>query len=293
MLKRNFRRFDIGVSLIAGDRSTLYASLFSKYSVGVASTKPKYWMQRALLNAWLPYDAVNNHMVMAHIKVLQLLDVEATGNVGVAWNREDEIAVQRAVAGPAHESPYVVVHPCAKFSYKAWTLDGWVELCRWLRARNFHIYISGGPDPAEADFIARLLGSMDATGISNLAGKLTLPQLSYLLSGASLYVGPDTGVTHIAAGLGTPTVTLFGPSSPVRWGPWPHALPLSKPSPWNMHGSQQRNNVVLLQGQGGCVPCLEEGCERHVNSLSQCLQQLPPSTVIAAAERLLTEEHRS
>jgi UDP-glucose:(heptosyl)LPS alpha-1,3-glucosyltransferase len=53
-----------------------------------------------------------------------------------------------------------------------------------------------------------------------------------------------------------------------------------------MMGSQRVNNVVLLQGEGDCVPCLDEGCERHIASLSDCLQQIPATSVIAAIKDL-------
>ncbi|MBM4139866.1 MAG: hypothetical protein FJ244_10475, partial [Nitrospira sp.] len=46
-----------------------------------------------------------------------------------------------------------------------------------------------------------------------------------------------------------------------------------------------------LQGEGDCVPCLGEGCERHINSVSDCLQQLPAGRVIDAARMLLAEQH--
>ena len=48
-------------------------------------------------------------------------------------------------------------------------------------------------------------------------------------------------------------------------------------------------NVILLQGEGDCVPCLHEGCDRHIHSLSDCLQNLHVSRVIQAAEMMLAE----
>jgi heptosyltransferase-3 len=46
---------------------------------------------------------------------------------------------------------------------------------------------------------------------------------------------------------------------------------------------------VLLQGEGDCVPCMEEGCDRHNASLSDCLQNLPAARVIAAIRDLSSE----
>ena len=54
-----------------------------------------------------------------------------------------------------------------------------------------------------------------------------------------------------------------------------------------VHPAQRVDNVILLQGHTACVPCLLEGCDRHIDSYSDCLQQLPSHRVIAAAATLL------
>jgi heptosyltransferase-3 len=56
-----------------------------------------------------------------------------------------------------------------------------------------------------------------------------------------------------------------------------------------MRGTQARRNVVLVQGEDpdGCVPCLEEGCDKHVGSPSDCLRNLPAARVVEALERAL------
>ena len=120
----------------------------------------------------------------------------------------------------------------------------------------------------------------------NLSGKLTLAEAGCLLARATVFLGPDTALTHMAAALGVPTVALYGPTDPVKWGPWPgdHA---SSTNPWGRLGSQVKGRVCLIQGNAPCAPCLKEGCERRVESYSDCLQQLPAARVIAAIEHLL------
>jgi heptosyltransferase-3 len=54
-----------------------------------------------------------------------------------------------------------------------------------------------------------------------------------------------------------------------------------------MRGTQRVGNVFLVQGETHCVPCLLEGCERHVLSLSDCLQHMPARRVIDALEAML------
>ena len=107
------------------------------------------------------------------------------------------------------------------------------------------------------------------------------------MSRAAIYVGPDTAMTHMAAALGVPTVALSGPTDPIKWGPWPREHDASA-NPWRRCGSQRSGNVFLLQGAGACVPCNLEGCDRHVASFSDCLQQLTAAQVIAAIESVIS-----
>src|SRR5208283_4593459 len=98
-----------------------------------------------LLDAWLPFDRILTHTVMMNLATLRLLDVRARAEVSVAWTPEDEAAVARTRAAAAGgHAAYAVLHPCARFAYKAWRLDGWVKLCEWLRDKGMHIYVTGG-----------------------------------------------------------------------------------------------------------------------------------------------------
>ena len=116
-------------------------------------------------------------------------------------------------------------------------------------------------------------------------GQLDWPGLAALLKGASVYVGPDTSVTHLAAGSGCPTVALFGPTDPRLWGPWPVG---GLERPWAAAGSiQRRGNVWLVQNSLPCTPCQKEGCDRHLTSHSQCLDELTANPVLAAVDQAI------
>ncbi|MGN4077033.1 LPS core biosynthesis protein, partial [Burkholderia gladioli] len=58
-------------------------------------------------------------------------------------------------------------------------------------------------------------------------------------------------------------------------------------NPWPLVGSGRRGQVFLLQGEGSCVPCRKEGCERHVGSYSDCLLQMSTARVAAVAAEML------
>jgi heptosyltransferase-3 len=286
MLGSIWRRYDLALSLLTGDRPTFYAWVAGRYRMGTLSTDNKSRWKRNLLNEWVSFDNLNTHTVVMNLRLLERLDVTPLTTPVVSWNREDEESVRREFPGLDGPRSYAVLHVSPKFAYKTWTGAGWSALGRWLVGRELVVVVAGGASSEELAYIRQVWKTMPA-GSVNLAGRLGLPALGFLLSRAALYVGTDTAVSHMAAATGAPTVVLFGPSNPVKWGPWPKDFPVTANSPWNTHGSQRQGNVFLLQGEGDCVPCLGEGCDRHIHSLSDCLQKLPASKVIQAAGLML------
>ncbi|WP_455389257.1 glycosyltransferase family 9 protein [Petrachloros mirabilis] len=288
LYKRIWRRYDLAVSVQASDRSTLYAWASGLRSIGILVQDRKSWWKRRLLDDWVPLDNLRTHTVSMNTRLLNLLGVTPLATPVIGWSKTDEEVIQSIVPPDGEQGTYVVLHVSPKFSYKQWTVSGWVELAQWLAAQGLRIVVTAGDSEQDHAYAAKLFRSLPSKSV-NLAGKISLPALGCLLSQAILYVGTDTAVTHMAAALGVPTVALFGPSNPIKWGPWPKDWSASSTSPWEFRGSQRRGNVFLLQGEGDCVPCLHEGCDRHVNSLSDCLQGLPASRVIEAAGSMLAE----
>ena len=288
LYKAIWRRYDLAVSVQVSDRSTLYAWASAKVSVGIVVKEPNAWWKRQLLTDWVPLDNLGTHTLSMNLRLLDLLGVMPLATPVIGWSKTDEEMVRSVFPASGERRGYAVLHVSPKFSYKQWTVSGWVELAQWLARRSLKIVVVAGDSEEDQAYVSNLLPNFPSDRI-NLAGKISLPALGYLLSRAALYVGTDTAVTHMAAALGTPTVALFGPSNPIKWGPWPKEWPASAQSLWNFKGTQRRANVILLQGEGDCVPCLHEGCDRHIHSLSDCLQNLHVSRVIQAAEMMLAE----
>jgi heptosyltransferase-3 len=290
-LVRLCRRYDVALSVLAGDRPTFYAWLAGRYRVGVLLPDRKSWWKRHLLSQWVPFDNLDTHTVAMNLRLLEPLGLQPVSTPVVSWRAQDETETKRVFSGVDGSRPYAVLHVSPKFAYKMWTIDGWVTLGKWLTGRDLDVVVTGGVSPGEQAFVEQVMQGLSSTAV-NLAGRLALPALGYLLRRAALYVGTDTAVSHMAAALGVPSVVLFGPSNPVKWGPWPKNFSASSPSPWKTHGSQRQRNVFLVQGTGDCVPCLGEGCDRHEQSVSQCLQQMAPAVVIGAVEEMMVEGER-
>lgn len=277
-----WRRYDVALSVLAGDRPTFHAWVAGRYRVGTLLPDKKSWWKRRLLNEWVPFDNLSTHTVSMNLRLLERLGIQPYATPVVRWKEEDEKIVHRAMRAQS----YAVLHVSPKFAYKTWTVSGWAALGRWLTEHGLSVVVTGGNAQAEQIYCEDVIQQLPQ-GSMNLAGQIGLPALGFLLSRAALYVGTDTAVSHMAAAVGVPTIALFGPSNPVKWGPWPKGFPATPHSPWSAKGTQRQGNVLLLQGEGDCVPCHAEGCERHINSLSECLQQLSVQRVIQAAETML------
>lgn len=280
-----FRRYDLALSLVPGDRPTLYAFLAGRKSVGLLLDTPKESWKRRFLDHWVPYDLACKHTVLTYLSVLAPLGVAPVAEVTPVWHDAEAQHATEALA-PLDGVRFVVLHLYPKFNYKMWSDAGWLELACWITDRGLRIVLTGGDDATELDYVNRLACRMSAP--LNLAGQLTLNETACVLARATAYVGPDTALTHMAAALGVPTVTFFGPTDPVKWGPWPkgHEYHDANRSPWRRFGDQSCRHVRLLQGSAPCVPCGNEGCERHVGSFSDCLLQLPAARVIQALSKV-------
>ncbi len=290
LLRLLWGRYDAAVSVLAGDRPTFHAWVAGRYCVGTLLADKKSWWKRWLLNHWIPFDNLRTHTVAMNLRLLTPLGIAPLGTPVVSWTDKDEQSVRALFPDIRSAQSYAVLHVSPKFAYKTWTVDGWVALGRWLLDRGLIVAVTG-VESAEQSYCDQIIQGLPKA--VNLIGRMTLPSLGCLLSRAVLYVGTDTAVSHMAAAVGVPSVVLFGPSNPVKWGPWPKDFPSTAQSPWHKQGSQRQGNVLLLQGEGECVPCLAEGCDRHVKSLSECLQRLSVHRVIQAADTMLREREIS
>jgi len=283
LIGRLFRRYDLALSLVPGDRSTIYAWLAGRTSIGLIINDSKHAWKKWLLTHSVPFDNHNTHTIVMHLRVLEALDVPPLAEVVVTPRAEDSGTARAALLREGVTANYAVLHPFPKFRYKMWHDQGWIDVAKWLLARGLQVVITGSADADERAYCVALAARTDA---KNLAGTLTLSASAAVIANAEVYLGPDTVTTHMAAALGVPTVALFGPGDPLKWGPWPHSY-ASLDNPWRHIGSQTRGNVQIVQGNTLCVPCFQEGCDRRIDSTSDCLTRLSAHRVIEALEQQL------
>lgn len=279
-------RYDVSFSTLAGDRQVLYAWIAGKSAVGlVPDSRINNIWKRCLLSKWAYLDNLNTHTVLMNLKLAELLTLNLHYDIIVSWQKSDEHRVAAMLPFDMMSEPFAVIHMYPRYPYKEWSKEGWVKLALWLNARGMRTVFTGDDRAHKTNEISPVADSLPDCFI-NMMGKLSLSEIGFLLSCASVYVGPDTVITHMAAAVGIPTIALYGPTNPVKWGPWPKDYHEAQ-NPFARKGSQNVKNVFLIQGEGQCVPCHEEGCERRIDSFSKCLQNIPADKIITALKQAL------
>lgn len=119
--------------------------------------------------------------------------------------------------GPPDRSAVVVVHPGAAAAARRWPAERFGEVAGALHGAGYQVVVTGSQSevPLARDVARR--AALPETGV--LAGQLDVLELVALISDSRLLVCGDTGVGHIATATGTPSVLVFGPTPPARWGP--------------------------------------------------------------------------
>lgn len=153
--------------------------------------------------------------------------------------------------GTKPKGHYVVVHPGHKGSALNWKPERYGQLVAQLcRQKGLRVVLTGAAD--ETHLISRVTAQVSGLGSDQkpilLIGECTLRQLAAVYEGADCFLSGSTGTMHLAAAVGTPTVSLFctiPQTTPVRWGPW---------------GNE---STVLMPQNLQCRDCQRGACSKH------------------------------
>lgn len=279
LVKKIFACYDLAVSTQSSDKALFYSYLAAKCRIAIVPA----WTYRSAWKHWITtahtvLDDVNTHTVAQNLKLADLLQIERDYQVITPYLNSDEATLAQLLGNAWQTQQFVVFHLVPLRYYKRWTISGWQQLADYFEKQGVTVILTGSQHPEELQYIATALQAMSANTL-NLAGKLPLSAVATLIRHARCYVGVDTVVTHLAAATGTLTIALYGPTNPVKWAPFPHNYQQDAP-PFQRVGTQRVGNVILIQGTGECVPCHQEGCDRHRDSSSKCLENLTSQLVV-------------
>jgi lipopolysaccharide heptosyltransferase II len=161
-------------------------------------------------------------------------------------------------------SPYCVIQPTSKFQTKEWTAQGFAEVADYVQAQfGFRALLTGGP--GEGAKLKRV--AQECRRAPVILEEVSISELLWIIKQAKLFVGNDSGPTHLAAALRVPTIVVFGSSDSQVWYPWKVS-----------HG--------VVQNPFSCNPCPGYRC--LVYGEPKCILSITASQVIQAIERLLS-----
>ena len=172
------------------------------------------------LTTRVPYHH-DQHEVKNFLHVLETDGIPVTDDFLEIWTTPEEekrVLSLLTDAGVDFAEGIAAIHPFSAVRQRGWPFENFAELARRLsRETGLRPVVLGGPGDVEAFAgVRHLFGN----AIIDLVGKCNLRETIALLKKCALFVGNDSGIMHLAAAAGTPLVALFGPQSPVKFGPW-------------------------------------------------------------------------
>lgn len=209
--------------------------------------------------------SLKNYELQNFFELLEPLGVEAPETVPCPFLtiHEAEQVSAEAMLGNFLEASFVTMFPGASVPEKCWSVDKFRQLTIRFIDMGLPVVIVGGTEDAAA-------GNEIVAGISalNLAGKTSLSETAGVLNRTRLLISGDSGILHMGVGLDTPTVSIFGPSSLVKWAP---------------HGKQH----IVISHRLLCSPCSRFGTTPPCLVGAKCIQDITVDEVFTAARKLL------
>jgi len=210
------------------------------------------------------------HMCKKHLKTIEFLRREEKlyhRIPTVHFDEEDDRYIENLLKGEGinKDDLLIVVSPGARSSTKCWELENFVEVIPFLlEDLKAKIILVGSQ---EDYYLAQKIKDNFRKGVYNFCGKTTIPQLVALLKRAKILITNDSAVLHCGSAVNIPTISIFGPTDPLKYGP------LAKDS-------------IVLRRLLPCVPCEKAQCKYESK---KCLKLVKSWEVIEAVKKILNK----
>jgi heptosyltransferase-3 len=265
--------FDLVLDLRTGTRGAILAMLSgARQRVGFYASDGKVWRNRLFTHLYAPETKPGDYVADRYLSLLVAHNITTDNcepEIDVPLEKQQNADAIFTKAQIPFDRPVIAIQPFALWQYKEWGLDKYIQLInRLVSEYNVSVIITGSPDESkQADEIIKQC----RRNTYNLAGRTSLGTLSAVLKTCSLFIGGDSAGIHIAAAVGTPTVSIFGPSSSADWAP---------------RGKQH----TVVQKDLECAPCHKKGCQGK--GFSRCLEELTVDEVMTAVRSQMSKMNR-
>jgi lipopolysaccharide heptosyltransferase II len=264
--------FDLVVDLQGLFRSGLLGWLTgARERVGFAQARegsPLFYTRRVMLPnpERRPWRLIDMHAVDRNLAVAAHLGADVSrpqSRFGSSPAADQAIDAVLAKAGVRPDERLVAIAPVDRLRVRSWPLDRFIEVAMALaREPGLRVVLIGGPSERPyAEPFHRAVGE----GLIDLMGRTSLPELVAVLRRVNVLLANDSAPIHIAAAVGTSVVGLFGPTSPLKTGPY-------------------GEGHVVIRKPIACSPCERRTCA-NVNQY-ECLTAIPVQEVVGTTRRL-------
>lgn len=248
-----------------GGTTSSWMTFFSKAGrrVGYSSSRNSYLYDVKVPNSRQVWEKQELHTVEHQLAFLKHLGfpVEPPPDPEIPLLKGEVDQARDELRGLGIDGDFVLVHPAAAFDTKQWPAKHFAEVCRELSSEGIKVVVTAGPGEEPVMEKVRSEGS----GAALFLPPLPLRLFAAVASLCRLYIGNDTGATHIAAALGRRIVVIFGSSDYRVWYPW-------------------KSEHQLIRHDLPCVPCPGYRCLHYEEPL--CIRSVSPSAVVGAARSL-------
>jgi len=257
--------FDIALDLQRIFKSGLLSLLSgAKRRIGQHrnNTKELNWLFN---NEYIPYFSEDLSKLSHYLKFTERLGLPEPADLDFGFDPFD-VSKMAPPAVVEIQDLFIAVVMGSSWETKDWYFEGYCQIVEHvLTVQKLHVVLLG--DGSQKPAAQRLAEQMNSTKVIDLTGN-SLVEMTAVLKAAAAGVGPDSGPGHLAAAVGTPYVTLFGPTPPGRHAPY---------------GCEH----LVVQSEKDCVPCYKKRCPDRNR---ECMYQINLETVMEKLSKALNRK---
>lgn len=231
------RKFDLCIQLHGSGTLTnpLTVAFGAKANAGFFLPN-QYCPDTRYFDTWLEKE----HEVLRYLRLMEFLGIKTQGTeLEFPLNEADYAYLYHCGVEVPSPGNYVCIHPGSRLPSRRWPSERFAEVADGLAALGLQVVVTGSQ--SERDITQAVIYAMRSPAI-DMTGHTELGSLAALIAQARLVICNDTGISHIAAGVATPSVIICSGADPARWAPLNH----------------ERHRLLYAAAQ--CRPCAYTTC---------------------------------
>ncbi len=256
------QNYDIIFNLHRSFRSGFLTKLINaKYKIGFAINSLSFFLTHKVEYLKNCHEVERNHNLLSIFE--NHTNYNYNNGLSIKLKADDLNFVKEMPLN--YEKKIIILAIGSVWQTKRWKLEYFIQLAQMLKQHGNNVILTGSSaETAECDKVAIESGAV------SIAGKTTIPQTMAIMQKASLVITNDSAPTHFASILNVPTVTIYGPTSPIfGFSPLAH------------------HSIIIEDTHLFCRPCSIHGQRLCPRKTHECMKNLTPQTIFSIIQQYL------